>query len=30
MRVKVAGLSDVQSLFAVETTTGRPIGGCRC
>jgi hypothetical protein len=26
LRVKVAGPSDVQSLFAVETTTGRPLG----
>lgn len=26
LRVKVAGVTDVQSLFAVETTTGRPIG----
>lgn len=26
LRVRVAGLSEVQSLFAVETTTGRPIG----
>ena len=26
LRVRLAGLADVQSLFAVETTTGRPIG----
>jgi len=26
LRVKVSGLSGVQSLFAVETTTGRPLG----
>jgi hypothetical protein len=26
MRVKVAGLPDVQSLFAVDTATGRPLG----
>lgn len=26
LRVKVAGLSEVQGLFAVETTTGRPLG----
>jgi hypothetical protein len=26
LRVKVAGLSDVQSLFSVEATTGRPLG----
>jgi hypothetical protein len=26
LRVKVSGLADVQSLFAVETTTGRPLG----
>jgi hypothetical protein len=26
LRVKVAGVTDVQSLFAVEATTGRPIG----
>ena len=26
LRVQVAGLSGVQSLFAVEATTGRPIG----
>jgi hypothetical protein len=26
LRVKVAGLSDVQSLFVVEQATGRPIG----
>lgn len=26
LRVRLAGLTDVQSLFAVETTTGRPIG----
>lgn len=26
LRVRLAGLEDVQSLFAVETTTGRPIG----
>jgi hypothetical protein len=26
MRVKVAGLPDVQSLFVVETETGRPLG----
>ena len=26
LRVRVAGLPDVQSLFAVEATTGRPIG----
>jgi hypothetical protein len=26
LRVRLAGLADIQSLFAVETTTGRPIG----
>jgi len=26
LRVRLAGLADVQSLFAAETTTGRPIG----
>ena len=26
LRVRLAGLADVQSLFAVQTTTGRPIG----
>jgi hypothetical protein len=26
LRVRVAGLSEVQTLFAVESTTGRPIG----
>jgi hypothetical protein len=26
LRVRLAGLADVQSLFAVETTTGQPIG----
>ena len=26
LRVRLAGLADVQSLFAVETVTGRPIG----
>jgi hypothetical protein len=26
LRVKVSGIPDVQSLFAVEVTTGRPIG----
>jgi hypothetical protein len=26
LRVRLAGLADVQSLFAVETTRGRPIG----
>ena len=26
MRVKVAGMPEVQSLFAVETATGRPLG----
>lgn len=26
LRVRLAGLADVQSLFAVETTSGRPIG----
>ena len=26
LRVRLAGLADVQSLFAVEATTGRPIG----
>ena len=26
LRVKVGGLADVQSLFAVEPTTGRPVG----
>jgi hypothetical protein len=26
LRVRLSGFADVQSLFAVETTTGRPIG----